>query len=307
MQDMSDSEDETFIKSFRQSFKPTKQDIIECQILLDLMGIPYMIAPGEADALCAWLTQRNDANGKRYAKGICSDDSDMLPLGGAYLFKDMLKFLGRGKQITVFSLNKTLVKMNLTMDQFQDLCVMLGCDYCDNIRGIGPKTAYKMIVQHGTLENVIKFLNNKEKYKGKIDAECLIAARNYFRTVVADIDNNEEFVMTDDNIKLRKFQQNELIDFMCIKHNFDIENIDNGIHRLRTAYRHLGVTRPNTKKVHTISKKPTYLLTSDQELDFLPDEESGAQTETQSESQTESQSKPTAKAKVSGTPRKMVS
>jgi hypothetical protein len=29
-----------------------------------------------------------------------------------------------------------LEELNLTMDQFIDLCILSGCDYCDSIRGI---------------------------------------------------------------------------------------------------------------------------------------------------------------------------
>src|SRR5271154_3959720 len=104
---LSDSEGEEYIKNFKQSFKPTKQDYKECQILLDLMGIPYIQAPNEADVVCSWLAARYDPNSKkRYVKGVCSDDSDMLALGAPYLFKDMLKFMSKNKQVKVISLNR---------------------------------------------------------------------------------------------------------------------------------------------------------------------------------------------------------
>lgn len=48
-------------------------------------------------------------------------------------------------------------------EQFIDICILCGCDYCGTIRGIGPKTAYKLIVQHKTLEKVIESLD-KTKY-----------------------------------------------------------------------------------------------------------------------------------------------
>ncbi len=33
----------------------------------------------------------------------------------------------------------------MTQDQFVDLCILLGCDYCDKIKGVGPKNALKLI------------------------------------------------------------------------------------------------------------------------------------------------------------------
>lgn len=38
------------------------------------------------------------------------------------------------------------------MDQFIDLCILCGCDYTSNIRGIGPVKALSLIQKHGTIE-----------------------------------------------------------------------------------------------------------------------------------------------------------
>src|SRR5579872_1261579 len=269
-----DSEDEEYVKRFRESFKPTKEDIEESQILLDLMGIPYITAPGEADVVLSWLTQRKDTNGKMYAKGVCSDDSDMLVLGARYLFKDMLRFMGNNKQVMVINLEKTLENMDLTMDQFQDMSVMLGCDYCSRIKKIGPKGAYKFIQTHETLEDTLEFLEETGKYPD-IDSDCMIAARDYFRTAIKELDDNDEFVLTDDNLKLRLYQPDELIDFMCVKHNFDFEKIHKGAERLKKSQEKLKISRPNTKKVHRIlkPKKFAYMVTSEDDIDLLPEED----------------------------------
>ena len=53
--------------------------------------------------------------------------------------------------------------MELTHDQFVDLCILLGCDYCDSIRGVGPKTALKLIREHKCIEEILKHLN-RDKY-----------------------------------------------------------------------------------------------------------------------------------------------
>ena len=45
--------------------------------------------------------------------------------------------------------------------QFIDLCILLGCDYLEPIRGIGPKSALKLIKEHGGLEGVVKHLRVK--------------------------------------------------------------------------------------------------------------------------------------------------
>lgn len=38
------------------------------------------------------------------------------------------------------------------MTKFIDLCIMCGCDYVNNIRGIGPVRAVQLIQKHGSIE-----------------------------------------------------------------------------------------------------------------------------------------------------------
>jgi flap endonuclease-1 len=47
------------------------------------------------------------------------------------------------------------------MEQFIDLCILLGCDYCDSIKGIGPTKAVQLIKQHKTIEAVLDNLDKK--------------------------------------------------------------------------------------------------------------------------------------------------
>lgn len=49
----------------------------------------------------------------------------------------------------------------LFFHQFVDLCILLGCDYCDKIKGLGPKKALKLIQKHHTIENVVLHINRQ--------------------------------------------------------------------------------------------------------------------------------------------------
>jgi len=60
--------------------------------------------------------------------------------------------------------------LELTYDEFVDLCILCGCDYTDTIDGVGPVTAYKLIKENKTIENVIKAIeksNDDPKKKKK--------------------------------------------------------------------------------------------------------------------------------------------
>jgi flap endonuclease-1 len=281
LQENDDLSDEEYIKNFKQTFTLTKENIREAQILLDLMGIPYIIAPGEADVVCTWLAARYDENGKRYVKGVCSEDSDMLALGAPYLFKDMLHFMSKNKPVRIISLHKALVNMNLTMKQFVDLCVLLGTDYCDNVKGIGPKKAYNLIIRYNNLEGVFQYLYkngtlSKKNEDHEYNIKCMFEARNYFLNALDYLDQSDNFVITDEQLKLKKCQYEELMDFMCVKHNFDVVRIHNGIKRLEEYHKKMGVTRENTKKVHMILQPRTenYIFASYiDNIDFLPSDD----------------------------------
>jgi flap endonuclease-1 len=292
LEELSDSDGEEYIKNFKQTFTPTKEDIKQAQILLDLMGIPYIVAPGEADVVCAWLAARRDINKKRYVKGVCSDDSDMLALGAPYLYKDILRFMSKNKYVKVIDLHETLVKMNLTMNQFVDLCVLLGTDYCDNIKGIGPKKAYILIKKYGTLEKVLIFLkksNDTDSDNGsdddsdcsdtvcKTNEQCMIEAKKYFKNALKEIDESDNFKIVDGQLDLVKYQYLELMDFMCVKHGFDVTRIQTGIERLKEYYKKMNITKENTKKAHKIIQPKTenYImqaLTND--IEFLSSSDS---------------------------------
>lgn len=250
--------DETYLKNFKKIYTPSPTEFEELRVMLDLMGIPYICAPGEADVICAWLASRTGENGRRYVKGVATDDSDMLTLGSPYIFKDMLKFINNGHMITVVSLYKTLVKMNLTMDQFTDLCVLLGCDYCDNIPKVGPESAYKYIKEHETISKVITAY--REKYpKNDINTKSIFRAQKYFKNALQEIDKSD-FTVNDHHLTPRLFQSEQLMDFMCTKHNFDVMQMEIYTRKLSMYYTRLGINKPNNNVYHTILCPPSTTL-----------------------------------------------
>lgn len=47
------------------------------------------------------------------------------------------------------------------MTQFIELCILLGCDYLEPIKGVGPKSALKLIREYGSLGEIVKHLREK--------------------------------------------------------------------------------------------------------------------------------------------------
>lgn len=168
-------------KFSRRTVRVTREHNDECKKLLRLMGVPYIVAPTEAEAQCAVLARA----GKVYA--AASEDMDTLCFDSPILLRHLTFSEQRKEPILEIHLDRVLA--GLAMDrnqvnknpalsppkaewltitpsfsyQFIDLCILLGCDYVDPIPKIGPHSALKMIRDHGSLENVVSFIQKDTK------------------------------------------------------------------------------------------------------------------------------------------------
>jgi flap endonuclease-1 len=119
-------------------FKLTDWMVADIKRLLDLMRIPWKQATGEADPQCARLTRRPN----KIAYGVVSDDGDMLTYGATRLVRELDS---RSNAVTIVQLKDVLSELEMSMEQFVELCILLGSDYCPTIRGVGPVAALKLI------------------------------------------------------------------------------------------------------------------------------------------------------------------
>ncbi|KAF2201665.1 flap endonuclease 1 [Delitschia confertaspora ATCC 74209] len=145
-------------KFSRRTVRVTREHNAECQTLLKLMGIPYIIAPTEAEAQCAVLARA----GKVYA--AASEDMDTLTFNAPVLLRHLTFSEQRKEPIQEIHLDKVLEGLEMDREQFTDLCILLGCDYLDPIKGVGPSTALKLIREHKNLEGVVEHMKDSTKY-----------------------------------------------------------------------------------------------------------------------------------------------
>ncbi|KAF7316940.1 Flap endonuclease 1 [Mycena chlorophos] len=146
-------------KFSRRQVKVTREHNEECRRLLKLMGIPVIVAPSEAEAQCAELAR----GGKVYAAG--SEDMDTLTFSAPILFRHLTFSEAKKQPISEINLKAALEGLDMDMSQFIDLCILLGCDYLEPIKGVGPKSALKLIREHGGLKGVVKHLRGKAAEK----------------------------------------------------------------------------------------------------------------------------------------------
>lgn len=145
---------EAIEKASKRTVKVTKEHNEDCKRLLRLMGVPVVDAPSEAEAQCAAMCKAG------LVYGLASEDMDSLTFGAPKLIRHLMAPASQQQQINEFDRELALKELNLTEDQFIDLCILCGCDYCGNIRGIGPVRALQLIQKHKTIENVLENLDS---------------------------------------------------------------------------------------------------------------------------------------------------
>jgi len=129
--------------------RASREQSEEVKRLLTLMGVPIVDAPCEAEATCAKLA----AEGLVFGTG--TEDADALTFGTPKLIKNLNASEAQKKPIVEIDLARALEGLELTMAQFVDLCILMGCDYSDTIKGIGPVKGLELIKKHGNMEGVL--------------------------------------------------------------------------------------------------------------------------------------------------------
>lgn len=209
---------EQILKSTKMTTRVTKEQNEQTKKLLRLMGIPVVEAPSEAEATCAALCR----DGKVYASA--TEDADCLTFGTKILIRNLMAAEAQKRQILEVHLSVALEQLNVTMDQFIDFCILSGCDYCDTLKGIGPTTAIKMLMQHGSLEAVLENID-KDKIPANFDYG---AARQFFQECEAVDTSKCEFDFQEPDFE-------GLAKFLIEENSFSPERVERYIDRLKKA------------------------------------------------------------------------
>jgi len=150
---------ETARTKAQQTSKLTREMVSQAKDLFDLMGVPWVDAPEEGEAQASHMARKGDV----YAAG--SQDFDALLFGTPILIRNMT-LAGRRKmprrQVYIdvvpetLKLQDTLDALGVTLEQLIDVGVIMGTDFNDGVKGIGPKKGLKIVKEHGSGEAAIK-------------------------------------------------------------------------------------------------------------------------------------------------------
>ena len=206
------------IKFFKRCVTITKEQMDDCRELLELMGLPYINAPEEADSVLASLCKNN------YVYAVLTEDMDILTFGAPRIIRNVTS---NNKPIIEVNLDDILTTLNLSFEQFVELCIYFGCDYCTiiNNQNIPNIEIYDLFVKNQNALHQL-LVQDKSEY---------ITSKDYF---ISHYNDNTSYSINFNYPKVDK-----LIELLQTKYSFTFNTARYKINKL--IYYHNIV---NTKK-----------------------------------------------------------
>jgi len=181
--------------------------------LLDLMGIPWVQAPSEGEAQAAHIAAKGDV------WAAASQDYDSLLFGAPRLVRN-ITITGKRKlprkevyiEVVpeVVELNQVLSELSITRELLVDIGILIGTDYNPGVKGIGPKTALKLVKEHGSLE----------KISSKIEEVGPDAKLDQIRSIFLKPTVTDAY-----QLKWKPPDTSGIIDFLCYERDFSEDRV----------------------------------------------------------------------------------
>ncbi len=196
--------------------------------LLDSLGVPWIDAPSEGEAQAAHMASRGDV------WAASSQDYDALLFGAPRLVRN-LSISGRRKlprrsayvevEPEIVELSQVIQALAINQEQLIDLGIMVGTDYNpDGIKGVGPKTALKIIKER-------KSLNDLDQTTRASLPTNLHEIRELFLNPK---------VTSNYNLEWREPDIDATIQFLCRERDFSEERVRNALERMIAGLKETG-------------------------------------------------------------------
>jgi flap endonuclease-1 len=201
------------------SSRLTGEMAAEARELVRLLGLPVINAPGEGEAQAAHMAQRGDV------WAAASKDYDALLFGAPRLLRflgvsgrEFLPSSGKFRPIVpeLIALDTWLSQLGLSREQLVDLAILVGTDFNDGIKGIGPKKALALVRQHGAIEQMAAEIRDQIP---DLDAIRQI----YLAPAVTDAYNVARSPRDEDGIRR----------FLCDEREFSVARVTAALDRVR--------------------------------------------------------------------------
>ena len=198
--------------------------------LLKLLGIPFVQALSEAEAQTAYMAFRGDV------WAASTKDYDCLLFGAPRLLrfltvsgKEFLpsKGIARPLKPELINLSIFLSHYGITRKQLIDMAILMGTDFNEGIKGIGPKTAVTLLKKHGKIENM------PTDIRSKIENQNIEQVRKIFL---------HPQVTSNYTLNYQSLNEDGLTDFLCNQRDFSSQRVETVIKRMKKFYASKGQT-----------------------------------------------------------------
>ena len=208
--------EEAILKYSKQVTRLNQKMIDESKELFSALGLPVIQAPSESDAQMAFMNEKNDV------WACATTDVDPLLHGAPRLVTNLTvsqrKKLPSGKYVKtnpdLIILSDTLNNLGITGDQLIVISMLIGTDYNEGVKGIGPKTALKLVKQHKNFDELFKQVdvnfNWKEVYA-------------IFKSMP---------IMKNYQLKWKGVDYDKINELLVKKHDFSLERVENSLKKL---------------------------------------------------------------------------
>ncbi|PJF16660.1 hypothetical protein PSACC_03522, partial [Paramicrosporidium saccamoebae] len=208
------------------SSSPDSELLAEFRTMLTIMGIPWINAPGEAEAQCAHLQVIG------HVDGVITDDNDVLLFGATKVYRH---FFNNSKRIMRFGVKEIERDLALGRSELAILAVMLGGDYGTGVRGMGPVKSMQLlkilrpvvetgemlaIIAAGLVDSVWPTVDaGSSAFLKKLSIQCAVSDRRlfdpaivdaYFNPLVDETSSRFQWSLLPDITRLTEFLQTKL-------------------------------------------------------------------------------------------------
>lgn len=194
--------------------------------LLDALGVPWVQAPSEGEAQAAFMASK----GTVWA--AASQDHDSLLFGAPRMVRN-LTISGRRKlprkkayvevEPEIVELSEVLSQLGLTREQLVDIGILIGTDFNpDGVKGIGPKTAVKLVKEHGNLEKVLESMREVSLPEDPARIREIFLRPNVTATY---------------QVTWRRPNVDEVVRFLCGERDFSEERVRKAVEKMEAGLR----------------------------------------------------------------------
>ena len=205
----------------------TSEMIEESKVFVKAMGIPVVQAKQDGEAQAAYLVNEG------HAWAVGSQDYDALLFGAPRVVRNLSSNRTKKVKSTIVKVNleylplqKVLGFHKISHPQLVDIGILTGLDFFPGVEGIGAKTALKLIVEHGSIDQLLEkdISIRKQPLSKSLDLELVNQVRHIFLTPAVSTEIPRMKWSRPDPDKIREI--------LIENHNFDPNRVNNAIERL---------------------------------------------------------------------------